>query len=170
MSIRWIGAVLIVAGCGGCGLSIAAASAREQNQLERLFRALEVVEWEITYRLTPLPELCRLAGKEAGGALRPAFRALARALDAQAEPDPGKCMRTVLEQCPELTPRVRKLLLRLGASMGRYDLPGQVQGIQSVRTACREEEEHLKKDRDIRLRSYRILGLCAGAALVILLY
>ena len=56
----------------------------------------------------------------------------------------------------------------MGSSLGRFDLEGQLQGLESVRIYCREQLDELSKDRDVRLRSYQTLGLCAGAALAIL--
>ena len=52
--------------------------------------------------------------------------------------------------------------------IGRFDLEGQLQGLESVRVYCRDQLDNLAKDRDVRLRSYQTLGLCAGAALAIL--
>ena len=62
----------------------------------------------------------------------------------------------------------RRLLRQLGKTLGRFDLEGQLQGLQAVCAACLEARDSLQKDRDTRLRSYRTLGLCAGAALAIL--
>ena len=73
MNYRWIGAVLVIAGCGGFGFSIAAGYKREESTLRQLIQALNTMEWELSYRLTPLPELCRQAGNEARGALREVF-------------------------------------------------------------------------------------------------
>ena len=56
----------------------------------------------------------------------------------------------------------------LGASLGRFDLQGQLQGIESVRAQCRKDLAELEDNRDQRLRSYQTLGLCAGCALAIL--
>jgi len=167
MNLKWIGAALVIAGCGGFGCSIAAAYRWEQRLLGGLLRGLEAMRWELQYRLTPLPELCRLAGRECGGTLGKVFGRLAGELDRQTEPDAASCMRHALED-GELSPRLRRLMMQLGRSLGRYDLAGQLQGIQAVERACRMEEGKLEKDRALRLRSYRALSLCAGAALVIL--
>ena len=51
--------------------------------------------------------------------------------------------------------------------MKRLYLVGGPMGVG--KTAVCQELKLLQSDRDTRLRSYRILGLCAGAALVILL-
>jgi len=68
-----------------------------------------------------------------------------------------------------LSPREKRWFRLLGTSLGRYDLPGQVKGLQNVREECTLELEKMKNNQEERLRSYQTLGLCAGTALVILL-
>lgn len=166
--IRWIGGLLIVMGCGGFGFSIAAEYIREQQRLSRLSRALGVMEWELQYRLTPLPELCRMAGREAGGTVGAVFCALASQLDQSSQPEVSGCMQKALSEVPELSPALRLLLKQLGRSLGRFDLSGQIQGLQAVRAAVRQALDALERERASRLKCYRTLGLCTGAALVIL--
>lgn len=169
MSLKWIGAVLVIVGCGGFGFSLAAAHRRETRLLRELRRGLQFMRNELQYRLTPLPELCRKTGKETGGLLRQIFWNLAQELDSRTLPDVGDCMASALGSCREPLPgSLRKLLLRLGRSLGRFDLDGQIRGLEAIDTACGDELKLLEKNRDIRLRNYQTLGLCAGVALVIL--
>lgn len=168
MHIKWLGACLILAGCGGCGCSIAASAKREERLLNQLSRILDFMEWELEYRLTPLPELCALAAGETGGVLRETFRALSQKLTQQYAPSAGSCMGEVLQQMPRLPGRIRRHLAYLGRSLGRFDLPGQLSGIRAVQKACREDLQRLHQNWEVRLRSYQTLGICAGAALVIL--
>lgn len=168
MSYKWIGAVLIIAGCGGFGFSMAAGHRREEGTLRQLIHALNFMECELQYRLTPLPELCRQAGNEVKGTLREVFLNLARELDWQAAPDAASGMRAALKRSHELPRHTRQILLQLGQTLGRFDLPGQLKGLEEARAACRGQLEALGKNRDSRLRGYQTLGLCVGAALVIL--
>jgi hypothetical protein len=60
-------------------------------------------------------------------------------------------------------------LEELGQSLGRFDLPGQLRGLER---AIRETELVLRTVREgapERRRSWQTLGLCVGAALAILL-
>ena len=57
----------------------------------------------------------------------------------------------------------------LGSTLGSYDLDGQVKGLQAVRAESRRIYESLDTNKDARLRSYRVLGICTGAALTIVL-
>lgn len=168
MSYKWIGALLVIAGCGGFGFSVAAGYRRQEHFLRQLIQSLQFMQNELQYHLTPLPELCRQAGKETSGTLRNVFLNLARELDWQTSPDVKSCMSEAIQKSGELPRSFRKHLLQLGHSLGRFDLPGQVQGLQAVMAACEEELNAFRNNREPRLRSYQTLGLCAGAALAIL--
>lgn len=169
MGFKWIGAVLIVVACGGFGCSIAAGVKKEERELTRLVRLLGFMENQLQYRLTPLPELCRQAGKETPGSVGEVFSNLSRELLWQSAPDAAGCMAAAVRRSHDLSPALRQLLLALGQTLGRFDLDGQLKGLEEAREGCRSRLEALARDRDSRLRSYRTLGLCAGAALAILL-
>lgn len=169
MGYKWIGAILIMASCSGCGFAIAAGKRREEQLLYQLIGILQFLEADLQYRLTPLPELCRLAAGETRGILRTVFLNLYRELKWQKLPDAGSCMYAAIQRSGEIPPKVRRLLVQLGHTLGRFDLPGQLQGIQSVRKRSEETLVAIRKNRDERLRSYQTLGICAGAALAIIL-
>ena len=168
MNIKLVGAALIVAGCAGVGFSMAAAHRREEKALRQLIRALDYMGCELQYRLTPLPELCRCAAAESGGAVSQLLVNLAAELDAQVAPDAASCMNAALSKTQHLPQMSRKNLLMLGSSLGQFDLQGQLTGLEAARKQCRRELDELSKNRDVRLRSYQTLGLCAGSALAIL--
>ena len=169
MGYKWIGAILIMASCSGCGFAIAAGKRREEQLLYQLIGILQFLEADLQYRLTPLPELCRLAAGETRGILRTVFLNLYRELKWQKLPDAGSCMYAAIQRSGEIPQTVRRLLVQLGHTLGRFDLPGQLQGIQSVRKRSEETLDAIRKNRDERLRSYQTLGICAGAALAIIL-
>jgi stage III sporulation protein AB len=160
---------MIVIGCGSCGFSIAAGKRKEEQMLCQLIRILQFMEAELRYRLTPLPDLCRLASCEVKGTLRVVFLNLYRELSWQKMPDAASCMSAAIQRTGEVPGRIRRILIQFGQTLGRFDLEGQLQGIQSVRNRCEESLESIRKNRDERLRSYQTLGVCAGAALAIIL-
>ena len=110
MGYKWIGAVLIITGCSGCGFAIAAGKRREEQLLYQLVSVLQVIESDLQYRLTPLPELCRMAAGETKGILQAVFLNLYRELSWQKLPDAGSCMHAAIQRSGELPPRVRRLL------------------------------------------------------------
>lgn len=169
MGYKWIGAILIIAGCGGYGFLIAAGKRREERLLYQLENILQFMENELNYRLTPLPELCRKSAGEANGTLCTVFLNLFRELSWQKLPDAGSCMYAAIQRSGDIPAKVRRLLVQLGHTLGRFDLDGQIQGIQSVRKRCEEALTSLRSNREERLRSYQTLGICAGSALAIIL-
>jgi stage III sporulation protein AB len=169
MEYRWIGAILIVASCSSCGFVIAAGKRREEKLLFQLLEVLQFMEKELQYRLTALPDLCRMAAGETKGILHVVFMNLYRELTWQKLPDAESCMYAAIGRSGEMPAKVRRLLIHLGHSLGRFDLPGQIQGIQSIQKRCENSLQSLLKCRDERLRSYQTLGICAGMALAIIL-
>ena len=80
MTYRWIGAVLVVVGCGGFGFSLARETARQEQLLKELLDILDYMENELRGRLTPLPMLCGQVARRQKGVLGRLFSGLARAL------------------------------------------------------------------------------------------
>lgn len=169
MQIKCIGAMFIIAGCGTVGFSAAAASRRETRMIQDLLRAIYLMESELQYKMSPLSELCKQAGKDASGAVREIFLNLSRELDWQIEPDARSCMADALEKSHTVPKSIRSLFLQLGTSLGRFDLSGQLKELEHLRQCCEHQLTASTRDQAARLRSYRTLGLCAGAALAILL-
>jgi len=168
MLYKWIGAILIILGCGGFGFSIAAFHRRDEHTLRMLVSALDYMECELQFRMTPLPDLCRNVSSQTSGYLHHVFIALADTLDMQISPDVASCMNAALRQQSSLPPTTVHYLRLLGSTLGRFDLNGQLQGLESVRSSCRKTLDEMSNNRENRLRSYQTLGLCCGAALVIL--
>jgi len=169
MGYKWIGAILILTSCSGCGFSIAAGKRREEKLLLQLLEILQFIERDLQYRLTPLPELCRLAAGESNGIISTVFLNLFRELNWRKQPDAGSCMYAAIQRSGEMPTSVRRLLVQLGHTLGRFDLTGQLHGIQSVQKRCEDVLRNIRKNRDELLRSYQTLGICAGAALAIIL-
>lgn len=169
MTYRWFGALLIITGCGSIGFSLAAGDRQRERFLRQLIQVLRSMESELQYRLTPLPELCRQAAKDSSGALQDVFLNLARELDWKAAPDVYSSMEEAMRKSRNLPVTIRQHLKCLSRTLGQYDLPGQLLELQAVRKNCEEELSVLLNGKEGRLRSYQTLGLCAGAALAILL-
>lgn len=167
MILKLMGTAFVVAGCGGIGFRIAANHRREEANLRQLLGILDYMECELQYRLTPMPELCGQVVRVFPGVLGNVFSELCTEMDAQVLPDLDTCM-SVAVKAKKLTPLTQEELLLLGKSIGRFDLEGQLKGLDAVRQDCKRQLESLSCNRETRIRSYQTLGLCAGAALAIL--
>ena len=168
MTIKLIGAFLVFAGCGGFGFAMAAAHRREERAFRQYIAALELMECELSCRLSPLPQLCRVASDSIGGCVGAFFLRLAQELEAQVSPEVPSCVRAALSGVPGVPQALEEHLSELGATLGRFDLPGQLRDLRSAAARADVHLQSLAENRDNRLRSYQTLGLCAGAALAIL--
>ena len=164
---KWIGALLVIGGCGAVGFSAASSHRKTEAGLRQLLDALCYMESELSFRLTPLPDLCHFVGELQKSAVGQAFLSLASALENQISPDVNTCVHGMLSQA-ELPKAVQEGFRQLGMGLGRFDMDGQIKGIRQVQEYCERELETMSQNRDERLRSYQTLGLCAGAALAIL--
>ena len=167
MDIKWIGAILIISACGGFGFTLSYSHRREEKCLRSLIRILDFMASELHFRGTPLPELCYMAAGECGNELNVVFSHLAKELDQNVSPDVHVCMDNSLSDI-DLPPVTLQNLRLLGTSLGRFDLEGQLKGLEAVRAACERELGTLEENKVQRIRSYQTLGLCAGAAVAIL--
>lgn len=167
MTIKLLGAFLVVAGCGSFGFSMAASFRGQQRGFEQFVRALDFMHAELSYRMPPLSVLCRSAGSIVTGPVQKTLLTLADELDCQVAPDVTLCMAAALNR-QNLPPNLRQAFLNLGDSLGRFDLPGQLRGLDTAHEEAKRVLQELRDHRQNRLRSYQTLGLCAGASLAIL--
>ena len=169
MNMKLIGALLMMLGCGGVGFSMTKNHKKEENAMLELCRSLEWMILELNYRMPPLSSVCRGAADVCKGCISRVFERLANELDRQITPDAYACMVAALASVPGVPERVTMHLKDLGTSFGKFDLQGQISGLETTLALCKGELQIMKNGREVRLRTYQTLGLCAGAALVILL-
>ena len=166
--MKWLGAAVVFLICSYFGVSYANAYRKEQRNLRNLVSILDFMECELQYRSTPLPQLCRQAGLQCQGKIQQVFILLADELDAQVFPNVQRCMASVMDRIGHLERPIYDSFRQFGNNLGKFDLIGQVQGLNSTRQSCTERLEQLMQNRESRIRSYQTLGLCAGAAIAIL--
>ncbi len=169
MSVKLLGAILVILGCGSIGFMIAASHRQEEKYLRDFISVLDLMECELVYRLTSLPGLCALAETTCRGNLRRVFGILKHELEDQIFPDAENCMNHAISKV-RLSPIMLELLSLFGRSLGRFDAEGQVKGIQYVREEAQRYLKIITENQGVRLRSYQTLGLCAGAAIVIIFF
>ena len=170
MYLKLMGAILIFAACGGYGIKISINHRREVAALHPLSSLADKIICELEYRLTPLPELCLFAAQQTKGALSRYFAEFAKIMDEQVSPDIGECTVVALNRVSGIPTHTASQLQVLGQTLGRFDLPGQINALQQCRESCHGQLEVLEYQQPQRLRSYQTLGFCAGAALAILLF
>ena len=170
MQLKIIGAVLIFTTCSGFGFYIAALYRSDARCLLNLIHSLNYMSSELQYRMTPLPQLMRQTADQCSDKnLRQVFLQLSHQLEDKYCSDFSQCMETVLRRYGNSLPkRSLSVIYELSRTMGRFDIDGQISAIMTTKTYCLNEYNMLSNDLSSRLRGCRTLGICAGAAMVIL--
>jgi len=169
MSYQWTGALLISVSCISFAYSLSFSYNRQLSSLQQLIQAIRIMYWELQYHHAPLPDLCVSAADICSGQLRNIFKSLKRELDWQCSVDVEDAMKCVLKQYHDISPEIRKLLLRLGTFLGRFDTEGQLQGLAYIQEECEQEKKRLEANRSSKLRGYQTMGFCTAATVVIIL-
>ena len=164
------GAVLLAAGPAVIGFHAARRLARRPRLLRELAAALEQMEREISFRLTPLPELFVRLSQEYSGPVGALFSCCARDMDDLGQRSLSQIWRQALTEATlDLDSRGQRALEELGEVLGRYDgdgLRGALRQTCGELTAAAEEAE---RERERKGRMDQVLGLTTGVLLVILL-
>ncbi len=137
--------------------------------LVNLRRFVSTAQWELQYRLTPLPELVRTCCKQLNSPLKSVLQSFADSLEEQIYPQASDCMNAAIFQEDWLPIRVRHILRQMGQSMGRFALEGQLEGLKALDAQIETELKMLRDNQIGRIKSYQVLSLSAGTALAILL-
>lgn len=168
--LRLLGALLLAGGVGALGFSAAAQLGRRCRALRALLGALELIERELSFRLAPMPELLVRLERAAAP---PADRLFAYCRDGLGDLDRVPLAQRWREGLRDpallLNEEERALLDELGEVLGRYDGEGQLEAIARTRAQLAPCADRAREEREKLGRMYRVLGVTAGAFLVILL-
>ena len=168
--MKLLGAVLICVCCGWFGFSLSAAHKREERYLKQLISSIEYMQCEIQCRLSSLPDLCRQAASICKkGAVCDFWSAFGRELNQQISAEVQPCLLAALDNSPELTTKTRECIASMGKDLGKFDVDGQISALESSKLFCKDQLDKHCAGKDEQRRSYQTLGICAGAALVIIL-
>ena len=168
MTIKLVGSVLILLGCGYCGYRVGQNHRDTVRWLRQIVALTEYMERELQCKLTPIPELFIQAADACKEPMGHICLAVGRTLETRSCKSVSACMQTVLTHNCISSGQAEQLLVQLGDVLGSFDLNGQLEGIRSVHNMAVAYLTAQTQDLEVRLRYYQTLGLCAGAAIVIL--
>ena len=165
---KWIGAFCIFVSCASVGFTVAYRQTRELKMIEQWIRIIARAEKEICCHLRAVPDLFRMISYEENGPLGRLFLRTAIEMENQIQPNASICLNVALADFDGLPKSVLDMLILFGAELGRYDLESQLKGLAEIRAIAEEKRTQILQNHSKRIRGYQTLGLCAGAALVIL--
>ena len=168
--IKLIGALLLAGGAAFLGFSAAARLERRVNSLRAMLGALERLERELTFRLTPMPRLLEELSQRAQAPANSFFAYCFGSLERLGEQTLSQLWNEALETVPmALEEEDLQVLRELGGILGCYDGDGQREALALARAQLGQCQVTAAAERTRLGRVYGALGLTAGALLVIML-
>jgi len=169
MQYKVLGAIMIILGCGGYGFRLAIRYKNQEKMFYQIIRIIDVIQSELQYRLTPLPLICQLVTKESSGCIKLIFRRLQEELYKKVSTDVSSCMQQVIFECKVPSGTIREILLLVANALDRFDMSGQIRGLEFARSSCIRYVDEIAKNKDEKTKCYKVLGFCTGIALAIVL-
>ena len=166
--IKLAGTGMILAASLWAGLHAALRLRRTHEELRDLLAALEVIAGEIAFAAAPLVPLCRRAGEGRRGPVRDFFDALALEASCPEAVAEGRTRRLCAEAGLSLPAPALLPMERLFDGFGRYDREGQLRQLRLASAELNRLADELSAQLENRCRTYTLLGLSTGAAVLIL--
>lgn len=167
--LRIFGAGLILLGSAATSVTLHRLDRNRLAELERYCHTIRQMINELKRCRTPLPELFRTVASDAGGSVSGILRDLAEEMERRFYADARYCMAAVLERYT-IEPHLWGFMEDLGRCLGYMDLEGQIGELERICVECEGVCARLRYERKEKLHLVRTLSLCAGVALVILLF
>lgn len=167
--LRLLGAALLFGGLSLAGCSAGVELRRRTTLLRELVGALEQIQRELSFRLTPLPELFENQSRRSTGTLTEFFKACAGHARSFEYPFEEGWRREVEGLSSLVDTQVRECLERLGRNLGRCDGDGERELLNASVDELKEYLGRSEEENRQRGRLYSVLGVTAGAFFSILL-
>ncbi|MCF8563584.1 stage III sporulation protein AB [Alicyclobacillus tolerans] len=170
--IRLVGSALLLVSTTGIGFRVAREFRERPRQIRGLMHGLRVLQTEIEYSATPLPQALNTVAKRTPSPVNGLFAGMAEELQVNDLPVSEVFHLGVKSHRENLALKNPEceVLEEFGKTLGLSDRMHQGQQLQ----AALAQLEHIEREaRDLQLRNERLwqyLGILMGLLLVILLY
>ena len=168
--LRWLGAILVAGATSAAGLAAIQRLGARVRLLSAFVTALDVMLAEITFNLTPLPELMSLLSRRSAPPARSFFLHCACLMKRLGEePFLTLWQKAVGDMGAEWRAGERDVLMDLGAVLGRYDHKAQARAITLAKSRMEALLARAEGERARQGRIFGALGAASGLAIVIIL-
>lgn len=171
--LKVTGAAMVVMASGLTGLAVARNYALRPRHLRDLQAALQMLETEIAYGATPLPEaFVRLSRRIEGPVGKFLARVAAFLADGQGRTawEAWEAGLQMLRDSSSLIEADLDILRQFGFSLGVSDFSDQVRNLRLCREQLYAEEKKAEEERGKNERLWRTLGFLGGIVVVLIIF
>jgi len=163
---------MVISAGTGIGFSVASRYSERPRQISQLIGCLTTLKACVSYISMPLPEALKHCGAAVEGPVRELFQRTGDLLGTEGWLSPRQVFAEVMEEMatklafamPE-----REIILQLGSNLGTTNREEQQKYLTMVLAGLEKIEQESRRARDLNVKMFRYLGICAGLALAILL-
>ena len=171
--LKMAGCLLIMSAGSFAGISLARNYARRPEELRNLITALQMLETEISYTATPLPEALARIAASCDRTIAPLFFTASEELCAQTGCTAGEAWETALNKFYALSsilPSDLAVLRNLGTVLGISNGEDQCKHLRLAREQLKGEVILAEQQAAKYVKLWSYLGLLGSLALILLLY
>lgn len=171
--MQLIGALLVLTAGLWAGFYMASRYAKRPKQLRQLRHALQRLETEIVYGITPLPEAFARLALHMASPFASLFERMSASLQQSGNGSAADCWErewSLIWEYTALRSSDREILLQFGRTLGVSDREDQMKHLHLAMRQLQAEEESAKEEQAKYERMWRSLGLLGAALIVILMY
>lgn len=165
-----LASLMLILGCGSLGLYLAARIKKRPVELRDCLTALTLLDTEIIWGGTPLPEAFALLKQRTEGAWKGFFAELERRVQ-EGESANSAWSQTIQTEAKKfcLKPEDWQVIQNVGKGLGRSDRQEQHKQIELVKQQIRDVQEQALVWSDKQAKMWSYLGFLCGIAGVIFL-
>lgn len=159
---------MILCGCGVFGIMSASSYRKEIRTLRSFIDMLHAIECELQYKANKLQNVFEDLADSAISPMSDFCRRLAAEFDSQVQPCVPDCVYAALAKCRNIPKSTESYIIKLGLTLGRFDLNGQLLELCALKKETELTLSKLSAQQDTKAQNMKTLAICAGAAIVIL--
>ena len=169
--MKLIGGALVVVSSSWIGFLIANQFVLRPQQLHQLQTALQMLETEISYGITPLPEAFNKLASNLSNPIDKIFKLAQQKLnEGYTAPEAWSiALKEVFPQT-ELNKEDQQVLLDLGHNLGQSTSDDQLKYLNLVQRKLEGLYQEAIDERQVKVKLWRYLGVLTGLFLVILIF
>lgn len=170
--LKLLGSVVVVFSCSLIGMTIASHYSRRPGEIRALQNALQLLETEVSYGATPLPDALACVAERCDQRVAPLFSRTGQELLTMRGVTAREAWETALkEYYPQsaLNRCDRAILLELGNSLGISDREDQLKHLSLAREQLKLEQAKAEDASARNTKVYNYLGFLGGLTVVLIL-
>lgn len=168
--LKLIGAAMLLTASAALGFGAAGTLNAQVCELEDLILSLKMMEWELSDRATPLPELLRRSSACMSGIVKDFYLLCISGVEQRRELPFSQIWHEAAESVSfHLGKQELSQLDHLGSVLGRYDAASQCAALRETRERLSRFLEDAQAQVKSAGRVYKTMGVASGALLAVVL-